>query len=433
MIMNYLTGTSSSASSSSSPSSSSSLAVGGSSSSGKKGVVTLDETVSEKLSRINEAFVANIVATLNEHPDALLFPVLDSYVRHVQTVLSPHLPKDLMGEDNNSLSNFTKFLDKFKVAMMSGSGGPPSDVASESVFGGGAAKPRTAPTATTTTTTTGARAIPTFSNNGPLTKSSTAGFQSSLEKLPGFTLFPPSRIGSSIIPPPQFSVPNNPPMQGIRLGLQPLRAGGILKRPAEGASTGNVVPQKMPDKPFARLDMLQQNSMGGGGGGFKFLPMPVPPSIQTATVSASPRSTDVGVGGQQQQHEQEEEESEEPPKNEFKQVKEDDSLYEIRCKIFGKLNGAYKDKGIGVLYIKKSDAGKYQVVVRAENNLGTILLNILLTKDLPVTANGMKVITCDLSGDNGKPLSIVIKVKSEADATELSNKLIGYCKLSHSS
>mgnify|MGYP001792892379 CR=1 FL=1 len=51
--------------------------------------------------------------------------------------------------------------------------------------------------------------------------------------------------------------------------------------------------------------------------------------------------------------------------------------------MFGKpADGEYKMKGLGQLYVKKLDNGKHQVVVRAEKNLGTILLNIRLQKDL---------------------------------------------------
>jgi len=94
--------------------------------------------------------------------------------------------------------------------------------------------------------------------------------------------------------------------------------------------------------------------------------------------------------------------------------------------------GGFKDKGVGQLFIKKLDTEKYQVVVRADNNLGTILLNILLKEELPLKKKSAKdVLTVDPIGDGGKPLTILIRVKDEALANELLEKLQHYAKQSN--
>ena len=67
------------------------------------------------------------------------------------------------------------------------------------------------------------------------------------------------------------------------------------------------------------------------------------------------------------------------------QVVEDDALYSRKCKLFYKKGDEYMDKGVGMLHLKSADNGKTQLLVRADTNLGNILLNILLNPDIPTT------------------------------------------------
>ena len=69
----------------------------------------------------------------------------------------------------------------------------------------------------------------------------------------------------------------------------------------------------------------------------------------------------------------------------FLQVVEDDALYSKRCKLFYKKDDKFVDKGLGMLYLKKTDSGRTQLLVRADTNLGNILLNIILNKDIPTS------------------------------------------------
>ena len=46
------------------------------------------------------------------------------------------------------------------------------------------------------------------------------------------------------------------------------------------------------------------------------------------------------------------------------------------------------EKGVGMLYLKSVDGGKTQLLIRADTNLGNVLLNILLSPSIPTTRVG---------------------------------------------
>lgn len=125
------------------------------------------------------------------------------------------------------------------------------------------------------------------------------------------------------------------------------------------------------------------------------------------------------------------EESDEPPKVEFKQVVEEESIYSKRCKVFVKDDGDFKDRGTGTLYLKKVKDDKVQLIVRADTNLGNILLNFLLTSAAPpklVKNNVMIVCVPDAEANPKKPKSVLVRVKTEKDASELLAELEKYQK-----
>lgn len=116
-----------------------------------------------------------------------------------------------------------------------------------------------------------------------------------------------------------------------------------------------------------------------------------------------------------------EEETEEPPKNEFVPVVEDDSLYSKRCKVFVKNGPDFADRGVGTLYIKKVDE-KIQMLVRADTNLGNILLNIMLASGLPASRMGKNnvMLVCIPTPDaKPPPTSVLLRVKNGEEADEL--------------
>ncbi|CAI2725837.1 unnamed protein product [Schistosoma spindalis] len=129
-----------------------------------------------------------------------------------------------------------------------------------------------------------------------------------------------------------------------------------------------------------------------------------------------------------------------PPKPEVKDFKEDGSVFTTRCKLFYKVDNEWKERGLGNLFIKPTTNDKFQLLIRADTNLGNILLNILVTKDVPIKQqkNNLTLVcipspplpsqtksTLNNEEDNGqpKPVPMLIRVKTEEGATELLNQM----------
>jgi len=86
-------------------------------------------------------------------------------------------------------------------------------------------------------------------------------------------------------------------------------------------------------------------------------------------------SGDAAAGGEEDEYV--------PPKPEVQEVGEDDAVFTKRCKLFYKKDEGFVDRGVGNLFIKplpSSEDGekKFSLLVRADTNLGNILLNISL-------------------------------------------------------
>ncbi|XP_076059755.1 nuclear pore complex protein Nup50 isoform X2 [Oratosquilla oratoria] len=122
----------------------------------------------------------------------------------------------------------------------------------------------------------------------------------------------------------------------------------------------------------------------------------------------------------------------EPPKDEVVQVKEDDAVYEKKCKLFYSKQGQYVEKGVGMLYLKPAPGEKTQLIIRADTNLGNILLNIILNSSIPAQRVGKNnvLIVCvpnppiDLKASEPPgPTSMLIRVKTGDDADELHSKI----------
>jgi len=120
-----------------------------------------------------------------------------------------------------------------------------------------------------------------------------------------------------------------------------------------------------------------------------------------------------------------------PPVVEIKQVEETDALYSKKCKLFYKKDTKYIEKGLGMLYLKSVDGNKTQLLVRADTNLGNVLLNILLSSQMPTTRVGKNnvMIVCvpnppiDPKNDSSEPWPMLLRVKTEEDANELLDKI----------
>ncbi|NWZ36376.1 NUP50 protein, partial [Brachypodius atriceps] len=126
-----------------------------------------------------------------------------------------------------------------------------------------------------------------------------------------------------------------------------------------------------------------------------------------------------------------EEEEEEPPKVIVNEVKEDDAFYSKKCKLFYKKDNEFKEKGVGTLHLKPAGNEKTQLLVRADTNLGNILLNVLIPPKMPCTRTGKNnvLIVCvpnpPIDEKNpAVPVTMLIRVKTSEDADELHKILL---------
>ncbi|XP_023983108.1 nuclear pore complex protein Nup50 [Physeter macrocephalus] len=121
-----------------------------------------------------------------------------------------------------------------------------------------------------------------------------------------------------------------------------------------------------------------------------------------------------------------EEENDEPPKVVVTEVKEEDAFYSKKCKLFYKKDNEFKEKGVGTLHLKPTANRKTQLLVRADTNLGNILLNVLIPPNMPCTRTGKNnvLIVCvpnpPIDEKNATtPVTMLIRVKTSEDADEL--------------
>lgn len=126
----------------------------------------------------------------------------------------------------------------------------------------------------------------------------------------------------------------------------------------------------------------------------------------------------------------EEDEEDEPPKVEFTPVVEEDSIYNTKCKLFVKKENEFVERGVGQLYLKQIEGSeKTQLIVRADTNLGNLLMNIVLTKTIPTSRKGKNhvMIICvptpeeaaKCKADQNPLQTMLIKVKNSEEADKL--------------
>ncbi|CAK9819267.1 Nuclear pore complex protein Nup50 [Anthophora plagiata] len=117
-----------------------------------------------------------------------------------------------------------------------------------------------------------------------------------------------------------------------------------------------------------------------------------------------------------------EEEDEEPPKPDFKPVTEEGAIYQQRCKVFVKKDGDFSDRGVGILFLKPTPNDKTQLLVRAENPLGNLLLNTLLTESIPtkrMNTNTIMMVCLPKPDHTPPPVPVLLRVKTHEEANAL--------------
>uniref|UniRef100_A0A3B3DX30 Nuclear pore complex protein Nup50 n=1 Tax=Oryzias melastigma TaxID=30732 RepID=A0A3B3DX30_ORYME len=182
-----------------------------------------------------------------------------------------------------------------------------------------------------------------------------------------------------------------------------------------------------------KVDSSVLNPLGSKplGTTFSFTPSP----SQTPLFGAASSLAPLPLGGTKTEEapptdENGDAESEEPPKPEVKEVKEDDAFYSKKCKLFYKKDSEFKEKGVGTLHLKRTADGKTQMIIRADTNLGNILLNIMVHASMPcsrVGKNNVMVVSVpnppvDDKNPSG-PVPLLIRVKTAEDADELQQTL----------
>ncbi|XP_072033951.1 nuclear pore complex protein Nup50-like [Amphiura filiformis] len=141
--------------------------------------------------------------------------------------------------------------------------------------------------------------------------------------------------------------------------FKPTPAAGTLSSSSSGFS-------------FSKSSTTSEPSAGGAVGQVK----PFSFGLAQATTSSGTEAAKPSAGDE-----------DEPPKVEFKQVEEKDAVYSKRCKLFYKKDGSFKDRGVGMLHIKKiGDRG--QMLLRADTNLGNVILNVGIHPKMPATRQG---------------------------------------------
>ncbi|NXQ26943.1 NUP50 protein, partial [Alaudala cheleensis] len=147
--------------------------------------------------------------------------------------------------------------------------------------------------------------------------------------------------------------------------------------------------------------------------------------------AASTSSLEAQTDGGNNEDKGGEEEEEEPPKVIVNEVKEDDAFYSKKCKLFYKKDNEFKEKGVGTLHLKPAGNDKTQLLVRADTNLGNILLNVLIPPKMPCTRTGKNnvLIVCvpnpAIDEKNPSvPVTMLIRVKTSEDADELHKILL---------
>eukprot|EP00096_Caligus_rogercresseyi_P008743 TRINITY_DN2828_c0_g1_i4.p2 TRINITY_DN2828_c0_g1~~TRINITY_DN2828_c0_g1_i4.p2 ORF type:complete len:110 (-),score=33.27 TRINITY_DN2828_c0_g1_i4:337-666(-) len=101
----------------------------------------------------------------------------------------------------------------------------------------------------------------------------------------------------------------------------------------------------------------------------------------------------------------------------------------MRCKLYYKKEKDFIDRGVGMVHLKLLDENKkVQFLVRAETNLGNILLNIILNDKISFTQRGnnlqfVAVPNPSIKGIPEGPVSMLLKVKNAGMAEELHGKM----------
>jgi hypothetical protein len=119
----------------------------------------------------------------------------------------------------------------------------------------------------------------------------------------------------------------------------------------------------------------------------------------------------------------------EPPMVESVAVEEEGAVFsKPDIKFFEKAMGSNKFdmKGKGTVYVKKLDNGKHQLIVRADNALGHLFMNVILTPSIPISVLKNKNVLIIAATENDgikETVSHLIRLTNDSEAQALADKL----------
>lgn len=327
------------------------------------------------LKALNEGVLVWIQKHLDKNPHVNLSPVFDDYKKHFSELLKKHPPELGNGKESEkvALTNSPR-----KDAAAGGKENTP--LSQETTKESTAVKPFTF----------GIQKSPAEKNSEPSKSLFTFGSSSSETD---------KKSGSESIPTFSFTGFNS---------------SGNTK--SEGLIFGN-----------------SNNNKGSMFGGLSSLPADKGSNVGFSFSSSSSTAT---VVEKKDDSVKSEEPSDEPPKVEVNEVKEENALYEKKCKLFYSKEGSFVDRGVGTLYLKAAGE-KTQLLVRAYTNLGNILLNIVLNSSIPTVRAGKNgvILACipnpplETNAEKSKePVKMLIRVKTSEDADALLEKINEYKK-----
>nr|XP_016943099.1 nuclear pore complex protein Nup50 [Drosophila suzukii] len=369
----------------------------------------------ESVAELNRAVMKFLQENMDKSPYCILTPVFKNYEKHL---------KELQDEES-ARTNSTKTtppLPSFGVpAAVVPSTSSPSKPTSTFSFGkpstpiGGttspfAKKPNCTVTSggTTTTTTT-----PMFSFGSTAASSAPVSTSASI-----FSLAPKPAGESKVEDAPKSSIFSFGAKDTTTKKDEPL----FSPPKTNGFSFG--IKSNSDDKPstslFAGFGKAPEVGGGDASKGFFFNSSAKPFSFGNIQPPAAAPA-----------NEEAEDEEDKPPKVEFKQVVEDDAVYSKRCKVFIKKDKDFGDRGVGTLYLKPvKDSEKTQLLVRADTNLGNILVNLILSEGIPCQRMGKNnvMMVCVPTPEDSKATSLLLRVKTGDEADDLLKKIKEHIK-----
>jgi len=355
-------------------------------------VETGDDGVNEKLlvslATLNKQFCEWIKQHIDKDPYVVLTPCLKDYNTHLEELKKKHGSFESVSasKTDNVTSSATSPEKKSDDTPAPAAGAPKLLGA----FFGGAGASAPAPKQTFGSGSTGFASLPAAKESVATSEAPTLSFGSKTDSSSSSGGFAFGSGAAAPTPAALQASPEKPaaPKPAFSFGSAAAAAATASDKPAAatGFSFGSTGSSGFSfGKSDSTASTVPANNSGfsfgtsSSGSGSMF--------GSAASSAVSKKDDEEGGGGADGG---EDEPKDEPPKVEVNTVQEDDAVHSVRCKLFYKKGKGFADKGLGMCHLKKVE-GKAQMIVRAETNLGNILLNVVLNESMNFTRRGNNV------------------------------------------